>query len=138
MDIMDMNTMPLVEFTSDDLKSALASDYLDACTGKNRSAAGGSTSGGSASTASNVHGGWRMEGLGSTGTNSAGGVTNDVHSNNRHSFQSNRLHWDSVLGPRRPKYGRFQLCRGAYFVPISTNLPCCPPWSKWSCSRYMS
>ena len=96
-DMEDMN-MPLVEFTSDDLKSALASDYLDACTGKSRSAAGGSTSGNSASTPSNVHGGWRMEGLGSTSTTkNSGGVTNDVRSNNRHSFQSNRLHWDSVL-----------------------------------------
>jgi hypothetical protein len=83
---------PIVEFSCEDLKYALASDYLDACTGKNI------RDGVAASASNDGEGGWRMEGLGSINTPSTqtGASTTNMHSN-QHSFQSKRLHWDSVV-----------------------------------------
>lgn len=83
-DVTDERDVSIIEFSSDDLKFALASDYLDACTGKNRSSMRGN---GVKGESSDGQGGWRMEGLGS-----ASGKSNE------HSFQSKRLDWNSVLG----------------------------------------
>ena len=104
---------PIVTFSSEDLKYALASDYLDACTsrtpGGNISGDSGGTSGngnGVAAADKQQGGGWRMEGLGSsasttTGTSSSSSSSsNNTHksviNSNPHSFQSKRLHWDSI------------------------------------------
>jgi hypothetical protein len=94
--------VPIIEFTCDDLESALASDYLDACTGRSRNTSNCDENGDSDSTSSNdeQQGGWRMEGLGSTDTTSTIN-SNNLNSNEKHSqehsFQSKRLHWNSVL-----------------------------------------
>ena len=74
----------IIEFTYDDLECAIASDYLDACTGKSRN------------TNVEQQGGWCMKGLGPT----KGDISSSLNSNQKesqHSFQSKRLHWTSVL-----------------------------------------
>jgi hypothetical protein len=80
----------IIEFTYDDLECAIASDYLDACTGKSRND--------DANSNFEQKGGWCMEGLGPT----QGDISTSLNSNanekdSQHSFQSKRLHWTSVL-----------------------------------------
>jgi hypothetical protein len=94
----DLSNIPIVEFTCDDLESALASDYLDACTGMSSR---NTSNDGSTSTVDDdvQQGGWRMEELGSpsTGTTSTSSNSNLNSNPQNHSFQSKRLHWTSVL-----------------------------------------
>jgi hypothetical protein len=103
-DYSSSSNMPIVEFTCDDLESALASDYLDACTGMSRrntsnDDGNGDNDGDNTSTIDDdvQQGGWRMEELGSTGTASTSSNSNLNSNPQDHSFQSKRLHWTSVL-----------------------------------------
>jgi Cupin superfamily protein len=71
------NTPPLMEFNCHDLEAALNCDYLSACTGRNPD--------------KTKKEGWRMKGL----ENANDKNTNTL--NNVHSFQAQRLRWETVL-----------------------------------------
>ncbi len=83
----DNSEVPIIKFSSDDLKLAIESDYLDACIGKDKSSKSNDSF--FEGENNNGQGGWRMERLDSTS-----------HSWNEHSFQSNRLHWDAILAAK--------------------------------------
>jgi hypothetical protein len=96
----DVN-VPIIKFTCDDLESALASDYLDACTGRSRNTSNEDGDGDSTNRNDEQQGGWRMEGLGSARIDTMT-INSNLNSNEKknfqeHSFQSKRLHWTSVL-----------------------------------------
>lgn len=80
------NKVPIIEFTDDNLESAIASDYLDACTERSQATSNTSANG------SNEHQakGWRMEGLDVN-------QNNERYNSSEHSFQSKRVSYTSIL-----------------------------------------
>ena len=91
--------VPIVEFTCNDLEHAIASDYLDACTGRSSAAVDdGEINNGNEGEGGEE--GWRMEGLVSSmdATKTTATTATSTHNTSeQHSFQSKRLQWTSVL-----------------------------------------
>jgi len=94
----------IIEFTSDDLKSALASDYLNACTGRSRDtntidhdSNHSRTNEDEDENKNEPYGGWRMDTLTNTQKINPSDRIRRPQQQEEYSFQSQRLHWHSVV-----------------------------------------